>query len=103
MAHPLRYEAVAYLKSGSACPMVQTATSDFEALLAASPLAAARKWYWRLSKADRLNCVCVEVRPWNTPGQAWASKSTAFPAYTGPTMAFDPRRNWSLLEAVKRG
>ncbi len=88
-----RYAATAYLLGAvGGCDEIATAADDSSPLLAKSPMAAARMWYWRLSQAHREACVCVVVSAWPDPN------CKRFASYKGPELAFSPIGGWRDLE-----
>jgi len=87
-----RYAATAILvRPGDAFSEVVTQADDPSFLLARSPLAAARIWYWRLNEFERALCVRVVVSAWPYP------HADALPAYSGPGREFSPKHGWREL------
>jgi hypothetical protein len=72
--------------------VVSTPDDITRPLLAFSPVAAARKWYWRLSDLERTACESVIVGPFPGP--------EIFPSYRGPVVQFLPRDGWREVEAT---
>ncbi len=88
-----RYAATARLNSPMAeAGAVSTPDDITRPLLACSPMAAARKWYWRLSDLERAACECIVVGPFPGP--------EIFPSYHGPIAQFMPRDGWREVEAT---
>lgn len=75
--------------------MLHSEPSSGTLLLAKSPLAAARIFYWRLTEDQRAACVSVVVSAWNEPVLNY------FPTYNGSTIAFSPLSGWRPVEQVK--
>jgi hypothetical protein len=95
MTKTSRYEVQAQLLLNGKLCVVQTSPSDLDPLLAKTPLAAARKWYWRLTDAHRRLCVRIEVRPWDPTWEPWVLRSLVFPSYVGDGYAFYPVHGWA--------
>ena len=80
MATMMRFTALAHFTDGS----IKTTAHDPVSLFAVDAAGACRKWFWRLSEADRARCVEVTVSAWQLTHRA------AWEAYSGPpvTRAF---------------
>jgi hypothetical protein len=80
----MRYAAAAHLGS-----TVVTTDADPESLHAATPLAAAKKWYWRLTDAQRQACERIVISAWTKhQGSPWER-------YEGPDLVYCPSRGWA--------
>jgi|SRR5665213_1216229 len=89
MTQALRFAATAILST----PIVgqdelATRAADPSFLIARTPAAAARIWYWRLTEGERALCIKVVVGPWAEPAYE------ALPSYDGPQIAYAPKRGW---------
>lgn len=91
-----RYAATAFVRGSTGLwRALATERSNLMPLLAQSPLAAARSWYWRLSTDERAGCLRIVVGPWDEP------ETSYFPVYTGPAHAFSPAEGWRLIEPIR--
>jgi hypothetical protein len=95
MAEIVRFAATAHLSAPIAGRhVIVTAAQDATFLLARSPAAAARIWYWRLAQAERSVCDKIVVSAWDHA--AFGS----VPSYKGPSIAYAPREGWRVVEAA---
>ena len=74
MAPMMRFTALARFSDGS----TRTTTDDPDSLFAVDAPSACRKWFWRLSEAERARCVEVAVSLWPLEHRM------AWQAYGGP-------------------
>ena len=76
----MRFAALARFSDGS----VKTTADDPDSLFAVGAASGCRKWFWRLSEAERARCVEVTVFAWPIEDRV------AWEAYSGPpvTRAF---------------
>ena len=80
----MRYRALACFDDGSE----RGDETSAEGVWAETAPAAARKWYWKLTAAERENCLLVIVSAYIK------EEPYPWPAYEGPTVAFAPREQW---------
>jgi hypothetical protein len=89
MTHSHRFAATAVLTDPTGAVRWISTTLDYlNPLLAQTPLSAARKWYWRLSEAERVICQYVVVEPW------LADETPGYPSYDENIRAFSPASDW---------
>ncbi len=92
MTQILRYAVTAYLETPvNGRSAIVAPNDDSQCVLARTPLAAARIWYWRLAATERAICRFVIVGAWTHPGV------TSFPSYDGDEFAFTPAGGWSRV------
>ena len=70
----MRFTALARFSDGS----VKTTDNDPDSLFAVDAASACRKWFWRLSEAERGRCIEVTVSAWPL------AHRMAWEAYSGP-------------------
>jgi hypothetical protein len=80
----MRFAAVAHFAGGS------FSTDDCpDSLHADTPLAAAKRWYWRLPEDQRATCERIVLSAWTLhPNAPWDR-------YEGPDVIFWPKRGWA--------
>ena len=96
MSELLRFAATAYLDPPiDGVSELTTASHDADILLARTPSAAARTWYWRLTDAERAACMSIVVSAWIEPA------TLADAIYKGPGVAFSPKDGWHKLDPIR--